>query len=160
MKVYLMCGLPGSGKSTWAKKKSREVGAIIINRDSLRTMFYGYYKFDPDYEYIVRNCAERLVNEIVECDVKDVIIDECSLSVLSRRTWINLINIYHMSSTDRVNIVLVWCKESYRNVDFRSSDLRGFTKEYWEDVINKMKNSFQPPDVTEGFDEIIEVVID
>lgn len=53
-KMIIFSGIPGSGKSTEAKKlqeKLRAEGsmAVIINRDDLRTMLFGedYHKLDP-----------------------------------------------------------------------------------------------------------------
>ena len=157
----MLSGLPGSGKSTWAKNKSLNDGSLIINRDSLRTMFYGYYKFDKEFEYIIKNCSQRIVQEIIDCNVKDIIIDECNLTRNSRNFWLYTIDI-KLNNNDRkeVKIILVWFKENKRNVEFRTKgDLRGFTPEYWDDVINNMKTVYENPDINEGFDKIIEVTI-
>ena len=45
-KVWLMCGIPGSGKSTWAKKRLMENGGIWISRDEVR---FSMVKEDEDY---------------------------------------------------------------------------------------------------------------
>jgi predicted kinase len=159
MDIYILCGLSSSGKSTWAKKKAIETGAMIVNRDSLRTMLFGYYKFDKNYEYIVKNCAEKVVQELIDCNMTDVIIDECNLSKLARLFWINAVN--NSISGQGSNLILVWFKEVERNVELRAKgDLRGLTKEYWREVIDSMKRCFVPPTLDEGFDEIIEIQID
>ena len=34
--IYVMRGLPGSGKSTQARELSKRIGAEVVNRDALR----------------------------------------------------------------------------------------------------------------------------
>ena len=61
-KLMLMCGLPGSGKSTVAQdtqKKSKEK-TVIISRDGLRVMLFGTYQnydFNKDNEALVKRLA-------------------------------------------------------------------------------------------------------
>lgn len=42
--LYIMVGLPGSGKSTKAKEISKETGAIITSLDSMREEIAGSRK--------------------------------------------------------------------------------------------------------------------
>jgi tRNA uridine 5-carbamoylmethylation protein Kti12 len=158
MNIYVLTGLPGAGKSTWAKKKSEETGALIVNRDSIRQMFYGSYKFDDEYEYIVKYCTIEIVKQILDCAVKDLIIDECNLTKIKREFWINIIKGF-IDKEKEFNIILVWFKENKNNIEYRYNDLRGLSKEYWSDVIEKMKSVYEPPIADEGFDQIIEVEI-
>lgn len=162
MDVYILCGLPGSGKSTWARNMAEVKGAMIVNRDAIRTMYYGSYKFNKDLEYIIKNSAERLVQELLDCDVTDIVIDECNISPLARAFWLNCLKIHFMDDVEKESkIFAVWFKETERNVLFRSQDdLRGYTKEYWHEVVDKMKSSFVPPKLIEGFGDIIEVNIE
>ena len=159
MNVYILCGLPGSGKSTWAAKRAKDSSAMIINKDSLRTMFYGSYRFDGDLEYIIGGCTVELVKKILEYNVKDLIIDEYNLTRSKRSFWIDLIDTY-LSEEKRkeCKIFLVWFKENTRNLSLRTAgDLRGYSIEYWGKAIESMKNSFEDPVITEYFDEIIEI---
>jgi tRNA uridine 5-carbamoylmethylation protein Kti12 len=161
MNIYVLSGLPGSGKSTWAKEQSLKNGSLIINRDSLRSMFYGYYKFDKDFEYLIKECALELINKLINFNVKDIVIDECNLTKIARSFWLNDID-FSVSLEERkdIKVILVWFKENKRNVELRTKgDLRGFTSEYWGEVIDNMKKIYENPDISEGFDEIIEVVI-
>ena len=34
--VFLMCGVPGSGKSTWGRAKAQAVNGTYISRDEVR----------------------------------------------------------------------------------------------------------------------------
>jgi tRNA uridine 5-carbamoylmethylation protein Kti12 len=161
MNIYVLTGLPGSGKSTWAKKKSEETGALIVNRDSIRQMFYGSYNFDEEYEYIVKYCTIEVVKQIIDCDVKDLIIDECNLTKLKREFWINVINSHVTNKEDReeIKIVLVYFSENNNNLEYRCGDLRGLSKEYWNGVIKNMKIIYEPPSTNEEFDDLITITI-
>lgn len=44
--LYLMCGVPGSGKSTWGKAQAATMGAAYISRDECR---FSILKPDEDY---------------------------------------------------------------------------------------------------------------
>lgn len=45
-KLLLLCGLPGSGKSTWASKFIAENNAVLVSRDSIR---FSLLKEGEDY---------------------------------------------------------------------------------------------------------------
>ena len=155
MNIYILCGIVGSGKSTWARKKAEETGAFIINRDSLRTMFNGSYKFDKEQEDLIMDCTRAITYELVDYG-KDIIIDECNLTVLRRALWIDLISANSLS--EKLNFVIVWFTETEKNAELREKDsLRGYTKEYWEDVISDMKVDFQQPTLNEKINGIMEV---
>lgn len=41
--IYVCRGLPGSGKSTWARKfQEQNLGTVIVNRDTIRQQVFGY----------------------------------------------------------------------------------------------------------------------
>lgn len=59
-KLYVLKGLPASGKSTWAKEKAKEEpNTVIVNRDKIREMLKGEYKNFP-----FGTSMEDLVTEI------------------------------------------------------------------------------------------------
>ena len=47
--LYMMVGLPASGKSTYAKLLAEEVDGIIVSSDAIRKEWYG----DENIQYIV-----------------------------------------------------------------------------------------------------------
>ena len=44
--LYLMCGVPGAGKSTFIKKRTRLDHAVVVSRDAIR-----FSIVKPDEEY-------------------------------------------------------------------------------------------------------------
>lgn len=58
--VLLMCGIPGSGKSTWIKDNNLE--SYSINRDQLRIQYYGI-SYDNYGDESMPNVSEKFVYE-------------------------------------------------------------------------------------------------
>lgn len=72
-------GLPGSGKTTWAKQ---QVGAVRVNRDELRLMLFGGWQQTqdtPDGEQIVTSAQFGAARDLLERDTS-VIIDDTNLN--------------------------------------------------------------------------------
>lgn len=89
-KIIILIGISGSGKSTEAKEISKSTGAVIVNRDSIRSMLFGLSDEDhKDYNQRedLYEC-EKLVTEVEKKSVrsilstgKDVIADNTHLKM-------------------------------------------------------------------------------
>lgn len=84
--LYIMVGLPGSGKSTKAKEISKETGAIITSLDSMREETAGSRKNWHENPDIFNNTMSRSIaniqNAMVEWHLKNgesVIVDNMNL---------------------------------------------------------------------------------
>lgn len=93
--IYLTIGIPGSGKSTWAKKFAATCAepTVIVCRDDIRTMLAGTYEnynFNK-MEKRVKKLAEDLVVDLV-LDGYNVIIDETNVDSTTKQRWETLIN--------------------------------------------------------------------
>lgn len=96
--VLLMCGLPGSGKSTWIKENKLE--PYSISRDNLRLLYYGplYNKYGLES---MPYASEKLVYEeymrIVEMRMRNnsfIVLDNTHLKVSSINSIVNLAEYY------------------------------------------------------------------
>lgn len=174
--IYILCGLPGSGKSTWAKEKVKEQNTVIICRDAIRTMIKGNYFFDKEYELLVEACTNSSFREAIRQNY-NIIIDETNISKIRRNMWLNDINFYSefdtndkviisketwknvidINKNDNYKTILVWFKEHINNLDNRVKNDKGISKETWKNIIENMQTCFEPPSIEEGFDEIIEI---
>lgn len=149
-KFYICVGLPGSGKSTWAKKMVKEDPrgkTVIVSRDSIRGSLYGAYdnyEYSPDREELIKRVALSIIaNHIV--DEYDFIIDETNTTASKRTFWkeaISSLDVYK-------EIILVHFTEKTKNLEYRMKSPKGVSKSTWEKVINDMKSKFEPPTVAE-----------
>lgn len=150
MNIVIMCGIPGSGKSTYARSLKHK---IILSKDSIREMIHGEYKYDPDTEGVVKEMLYSLCSSVyVLCPSYTIVIDETNINKKKRKEWLDLFS-------GAAQITCVYCSSIDGNLDRRMTNSRGMTREKWEGVIESMKNSFEKPYLDEGFDKIIEVTI-
>lgn len=80
--LRILLGPPGSGKSTYAKRKAAETGATIVNLDEIRLMLG--HKYNARQEVFVDQIGVQLVQGFM-VDEQNVILDEAytTLGVLS-----------------------------------------------------------------------------
>ena len=76
MKIILLKGLPGSGKSTWAQEQAHQGNFLIISKDEIRKMFGGY---KPSREKEVLRIRNKLIESAVQMR-RNVIVDDTNLN--------------------------------------------------------------------------------
>ena len=140
-KVYLLSGVPGSGKSTWVAKQT----GIVISRDQIR---YSLLKDGEDYfsheDEVMRIFKER-INEAIKTN-STVYIDATHLNWRSRQKIIDCIPSNTPIGVISFTVPLQTCLT--RNAK-RTGRVR-----VPENVVRKMHNSFTTPasDPYEYFD--------
>jgi tRNA uridine 5-carbamoylmethylation protein Kti12 len=158
MKVFLLIGLPGSGKSTWAKNYvNQNENAIIVSQDAFRYMIKGNnYIFDNKYENFIKSATDLVIQEAIEHNF-DLIVDETHIKKLRRLEVTNLINeiymqykYFHMDYSRVIDIIYLWFNEN-NNLENRMKDDRGYTKDKWNEIIERMKTAFEPPTEDEHY---------
>ncbi|MFB9627095.1 AAA family ATPase [Nonomuraea helvata] len=94
--VYLLVGLTGSGKTTYARQVLEPAGALRLSVDELVYQHHGRYGVDyPEQEYFAREAPavaevrERLV-ELVEAG-RDVVVDHGLWLRRDREEWKKLV---------------------------------------------------------------------
>ncbi len=80
-------GLPGAGKTTWARQFAAETGAVRVNRDDMRMMLYGC-KVDlgHDQEKAVSDACHTLVTQHLRAG-RNVVTDDTNLRPVYVREW-------------------------------------------------------------------------
>lgn len=91
--MVIVSGLPGSGKSYFAGKLSRELGAAYVNSDQVRQEMHasGRYSFD-DKLTVYREMARRTA-KVIEAK-KDVVIDATFYHHTMREMFVKLARLY------------------------------------------------------------------
>lgn len=88
-KVYMLCGLPGSGKSFFSREFEKKTGAIRFCLDEEMLAKYSYKYDDEQYGYLSKREKERIWNNAQEYLIKniDVILDWSFWCGSQRRIW-------------------------------------------------------------------------
>lgn len=81
--IYVMVGIPGSGKSTWAREQCASRKAVIVNRDAIRSMLTGNSQKmvgDSTFEELVTRIEDDAVYNAINSE-KNVILDATNTRV-------------------------------------------------------------------------------
>jgi predicted kinase len=106
-KVIMMRGLPGSGKSTYAKKLVAEAPNTYkrINRDDLRAMFDNAH-FSKGNEKFVKQVRDVLIIKCLE-EGKHIIVDDTNLSATNETRVRQLVQEFNKKHNDTVQVEVV-----------------------------------------------------
>ena len=89
-KVWLLSGVPGSGKTTWVKEQIAEKGGVHCSRDEIR---FSLLKEGEDYfaheNEVVALWLEKVTNAINDPEVENIYVDATHLTEKSRQKTIN-----------------------------------------------------------------------
>ncbi len=74
--IIAMQGVPGSGKTTWAKEHTSKINGdfLRVSRDDIRRMIHGQ-AYVPYYEGLVKQLRDNLIHELLMSNWT-VIVDE------------------------------------------------------------------------------------
>lgn len=144
--LFLMCGVPGSGKSTFIKNHVKLDTSVIVSRDKIR-----FTIVQPDEPYFsheneVLDIFWKEINKAL-AENKNVFVDQTSLNPKARKTLLKNVKGY-----DHVNII--WIDETLETC-LKRNELREGTRAYVpKSVIRRMNEQFIEPSFEEGFDRI------
>lgn len=142
-KVFLMCGIPGSGKSTWIQKqREHDLNSSWISRDTVRFSMVGE---DEDYfahENEVFDEFIRYINEGIKL-YPTVYIDATHISTNSRNKVLKRLNLKDCEVIP-VNFIV-----SLETAIKRNKNRIGRTK-VPNAAIRRMFNQFHPASIDEN----------
>jgi predicted kinase len=148
--LYIMVGLPGSGKSTYAKNFIKDKDIEYLSSDSLRAV-YGKDETDQSVTSIVFGHIKRKVDESLK-DGKNVLVDATSVNRKERSDYINTAKKY---GAKVVAIVFKMDRQGLIERNKKRGEQGG--RVVPDFVINKMLAKFEEPSYDEGIDVIIYV---
>lgn len=148
-KLYVLVGVPGSGKSTWIKNQKWTGNCVIVSTDEFvedyaKECGQTYSEVFNDYmPTAVKLMAEKVIR--AREAGKDIIWDQTSTTVKSRERKFNMLPEYH-------KIAVVFRTPEHKELIRRLSSRPG--KEIPEHVIGSMIDGWEEPTLEEGFHEI------
>ena len=90
--LYLMVGIPGSGKSTYVKNMQAEYGGVIISRDEIR---FSLIDVKSDYfskeQQVFKTFVQKIQNALAENDI--VYADATHITEQSRNKLLNALDL-------------------------------------------------------------------
>jgi tRNA uridine 5-carbamoylmethylation protein Kti12 len=96
MTIIILCGPPGSGKSTWVDKFMRKNPEYVqVSKDLIRIdmglMNDGQKGYFPEFEPEIKQKEKDQVQKFVELELP-IIIDDTNLSCSGRQWWMEFIH--------------------------------------------------------------------
>ena len=151
-KLIMMCGIPGVGKSTFAKKYLAQY-SNYISRDEIR---FSLLKEGEDYFAHEHQVWIEYVNRIADClnEGKDVIADSTNLSAKSRKKLLKDIDLF---SNVKYTIECYSFKVPVQVALARNAQREGLAKVPGDALLNMAKN-YTFPSYKE--DERIEMIFE
>lgn len=139
MTLHILCGIPGSGKSTL----SGQLSGYLVSTDQLRKFLWDDEKV-VKHDKLVFNLAGEMIDYLLAIK-HDVIFDATNLTRDKRKRFIDLAQKYN------VKVILHWVSCPLR-VALKRNAAR--ERRVPEGVIIGLQQSFQKPGLEEGFDTI------
>lgn len=142
-KVIIMCGIPGSGKSTWAREYVKNHEAAYVSRDEIR---FSLVQEGEEYFSKEKEVFKTFVNKIKFWLRFNpvVVVDATHLNPASRLKLFNALDV-----TTSMQIEIVWVKVSLETA-LAQNELRKGTRAYVpQEVIRNMYNKFVEPEYDE-----------
>ncbi len=145
--LYVMMGLPASGKSTFADEIATSQNATIISSDAIRKEWYGDESIQGNPAKIFEEMRKRTVS-VLE-NGRNVVYDATNLTLKSRSFLRNYSPLLKIRNKIKIHGVL--CVTPYDACCERNSKRERVVP---MEAMNRMLKSFTPPMFSEGFDFI------
>lgn len=148
-KLYVLIGVPGSGKSTWVANQdwAKDIPVVSTDRfvdEHAAKVGKTYSEVFDEYMPIA---VKLMANQVLICKANglDIIWDQTSTSVKSRKRKFNMLPDYHA-------IAVVFPTPEAEELTRRLASRPG--KEIPDRVMRSMISNFEMPTLEEGFKEI------
>lgn len=151
LKAYMLIGIPGIGKSTYAQNWRDEdpVHREIVASDEVRKDLYGNESVQGDWNEIVDEMEYRVM--LHSAALKDIMIDATHTNRRSRKNMLHL-----LWKNGYSDVSAVWFEANVeRAINQDSQRSRHVPHHIIRQMAERLEND--PPRLNEGFSEIIKV---
>ena len=155
--VYMLIGLPGSGKSTYAKKLAKEKNAVIISTDKIREEVFGDEAIQENEQYDSSHIFSIVDNRVklAMLDGKNIIFDATNINRKRRKVFLENISKSRFMALRNTNYeysyIAVVIATPYEKC-LQNNLMR--KRVVPEEVIKRMMTNFEVPIYNEGWDKI------
>lgn len=147
--LYMLIGVPCSGKSTWVSKQIWAVDCKYISTDKYveEIALERDQTYSEVFQSVMPWCVEKMVEDVINAreDKKNIIWDQTSTTITSRTKKFRMLPEYY-------KIAVVFRTPVRDELDVRLCGRPG--KHIPKNVIDSMINNWEEPTLEEGFDEI------
>lgn len=143
--LFIICGIPGSGKSTFLRNYVKEHSSIVVSRDAIRFSLLKENSDYFEYEPIVEQMFYNGIIKALQLGY-DVFADQSSISPAARKKLLS-----RVCSYKKVNAIYV---KTPLEICIKRNNFRIGRARVPKEVILDMHKHFSPPTFEEGFDSI------
>lgn len=156
--AYVMCGIPGSGKSTFVKRMLTSLsGAEVISSDDIieQAAKEQGKTYNEVFSQEIDDANMKFFDRLVNTETEVIFVDRTHVSVKSRRRILDILKMrdYYIvgvfvSPPSNENAKAKWSQEMNNRIG----------KTIPEFIIKTMSVSWKEPSLEEGFDEVYPIV--
>lgn len=146
-KLYILIGIPCSGKSTYANKNFNDPNTVIVSTDEIRRELTGTYRFSLETNNRVFEIAKVEIQTWLDKGY-DVVFDATNTNKKYRKKFIGI------GIKNEAQIIGIVFRTPIKLCLIRNS-MRDSERKVPEEIIVKMSNFNSELDASEGFDEVI-----
>jgi predicted kinase len=149
-KLYILVGVPGSGKTTWVQQQTWTNDCVYISTDKIVEEYATSVgkTYSEVFEYYMPTAIEIMTQEVIKAREAgiDIVWDQTSTTVNSRAKKIRMLPNYQAIA---VVMPTIEHSELYRRLTSRPGKIIPNA------VVQQMQDQYQKPTKEEGFDTII-----
>ena len=150
-KLYVLVGVPGSGKSTWHSDQEWLKGAAYISTDRYVEEYAKNMgkTYSEVFKEVMPKCVEYMTGDVINAreEGRDIVWDQTSTTVDSRLKKLRMLPEYHA-------IAVVFNSIDREELNRRLQSRYDSGKIIPENVVQGMINNWEEPTLEEGFQEI------
>ena len=149
--MYVLVGVPGSGKSTWVKNQIWTLGMPVVSTDQF-VEAYAYKEgktYSEVFEEYMPIAVKLMANQALICQANnlDFIWDQTSTSIATRAKKIRMLPDYY-----KIAVVFKTPEPEELARRLASRDGKNIPEDVSETMARQLRD--EPPTEDEGFDEI------